>query len=56
MNWRKATYSSTGGESCVEVASDGGVYVRDTKQEGHVDRTVVMFTSEAWTRFTAALG
>jgi hypothetical protein len=55
MNWRKATYSSTGGESCVEVASDGSVYVRDTKQDGRADRTIVAFAPGAWARFTAGL-
>lgn len=48
MNWRKSSYSGNGGSSCIEVASDGAVMVRDT-----TDRTgpVLGFTSEAWRRF-----
>lgn len=56
MNFRKSTYSSTGGASCIEVGSGpSAVLVRDTKQEGRPDRTVVEFTPRAWTRFTASL-
>ncbi|MGH3221763.1 MAG: DUF397 domain-containing protein [Streptosporangiaceae bacterium] len=47
-NWRKASYSGTGGSNCVEVASDSHVAVRDTQ-----DRTgpVLRFTPGAWRRF-----
>lgn len=46
--WRKASYSNGQG-SCVEVG-DGlnDVLVRDTKQEGRTDRTVVAFSAKAW--------
>jgi hypothetical protein len=48
MNWRKSSYSGNGGSSCIEVASDGAVVVRDT-----TDRTgpVLRFTPDAWREF-----
>jgi hypothetical protein len=48
LNWRKSTYSGTGGSNCIEVASDGAVRVRDTK-----DRTgpTLRFSPDAWRRF-----
>ncbi len=49
MNWRKSTYSSNGGATCVEVADHSDrVLVRDT-----TDRTgpVLRFSSETWLRF-----
>jgi Domain of unknown function (DUF397) len=48
MNWRKSSYSGGNGGSCIEVASDGAVMVRDT-----TDRTgpMLQFTSDAWRRF-----
>jgi hypothetical protein len=48
MNWRKSSYSGNGGSSCIEVASDGAVMVRDTK-----DRTgpVLHLSPAAWRRF-----
>jgi len=52
MNWRKSSYSGNGGSSCVEVASDGAVVVRDT-----TDRTgpVLAFSSAAWLQLVAEL-
>jgi uncharacterized protein DUF397 len=52
MNWRKSSYSGNGGSSCIEVASDGAVVVRDT-----TDRTgpVLAFSSAAWLRLVAEL-
>ena len=52
MNWRKSSYSGNGGSSCIEVASDNAVVVRDT-----TDRTgpVLRFTPDAWRRFAAGL-
>lgn len=52
--WRKSTYSSANGGSCVEVAdAPGAVAVRDTKEHHLGDaRTVLGFTSGAWRRFT----
>lgn len=52
MDFRKSSYSNGSGGECVEVAADGAVYVRDTKQDG---RAVVTFTPGAWGRFTAAI-
>lgn len=50
--WRTASYSSTNGGSCVEVADNlpGRVLVRDTK-----DRAggVLAFTPAAWSIFVA---
>lgn len=54
--WRKSSYSSANGGSCVEIAdAPGTVLVRDTKQEGRADRTVVRFSPEAWAAFTVSL-
>lgn len=55
-NWRTASYSSAQGGACVEVANTPGlVAVRDTKQAGRADRTVVAFTPGAWQKFTASV-
>ncbi len=50
--WRKSTYSSNGGASCIEVgqATTHIVAVRDTKQHGR--GPVLRFTPGAWRRFT----
>ena len=52
MNWRKSSYSGGNGGSCIEVASDGAVVVRDT-----TDRTgpVLAFSSAAWRQLVAEL-
>jgi Domain of unknown function (DUF397) len=49
-NWRKSTYSSNGGASCVEVAGTDKILVRDT-----TDRSgpVLAFSAPAWKAFTA---
>lgn len=49
IGWRKSTYSSNGGASCIEVAAPGNVLVRDTKQDGA--GPVLRFTPAAWRRF-----
>jgi uncharacterized protein DUF397 len=52
-NWRKSTYSSNGGATCVEVGDAlHAVLVRDTK-----DRTgpVLQFSPAAWRRFGGQL-
>jgi hypothetical protein len=49
MNWRKSSHSGGNGGSCVEVASDGAVMVRDTKQVGQ--GPTLRFTPDAWRRF-----
>jgi Domain of unknown function (DUF397) len=48
-SWRKSSYSSTTGGNCVEVASDGGVLVRDTKDNGI--GPVLSVPAAAWSRF-----
>jgi Domain of unknown function (DUF397) len=48
--WRKSTYSSNGGASCIEVGQATRIIaVRDTKQHGQ--GPVLRFTSDAWRRF-----
>lgn len=56
-NWRKSSYSGSGGGNCVEVAGDARcVMVRDTRQArmGHA-RTVLTVTPDAWREFAASL-
>lgn len=52
--WRKSSYSGNA-NSCVEVghAADGGVGVRDTKQDGH--GPVLEFSPEEWRAFLTAI-
>lgn len=55
--WRKSSYSSAQGGTCVEVAdAPCAVLIRDTKQEplGNA-RTVLAVSPDAWTSFAASL-
>ena len=53
LNWRKASYSGSGGGNCVEVAdSEPAVLVRDTTNR---DGSTLTFSAEAWEQFTASL-
>jgi len=53
LNWRKASYSGSGGGGCVEVASsEPVVLVRDTTNR---DGGPLTFSIEAWEQFTASL-
>jgi hypothetical protein len=52
MDWRKSTYSEGNGGSCVEVASAGGVTIRDTTDRGGVTLNV---PADAWQRFLDTL-
>jgi Domain of unknown function (DUF397) len=53
LMWRKATYSSNGGGSCVETASNSGVIlVRDTTDR---DGGTLGFTADAWAAFLGTL-
>ncbi|MGH3201402.1 MAG: DUF397 domain-containing protein [Streptosporangiaceae bacterium] len=48
--WRKSTYSSNGGASCIEVGQATQIIaVRDTKQHGR--GPVLRVTAAAWRRF-----
>ena len=54
--WRKSSYSGNGGANCVETASsDGGVLVRDSKQNGGASRIVLNMPPSAWQRFTDSI-
>ena len=51
--WRKSSYSGNGGQDCVEVAGDGAVLIRDTKDRER--GPVLRVSPEAWAEFTASL-
>ena len=54
MKWRKSSYSSNGGDQCVEVGHDQRVVlVRDTKDHGHGQ--VHTFTTGEWCAFVASV-
>jgi hypothetical protein len=48
-SWRKSSHSSTTGGNCVEVASDDGVLIRDTTDNG--TGPVLGLTASVWSRF-----
>ncbi|MFC5018671.1 DUF397 domain-containing protein [Streptomyces lienomycini] len=51
--WFKSSYSTDGGEACVEMAVGGGrVLVRDSKQRRHA---VLAFRHASWCGFLAGL-
>jgi hypothetical protein len=50
--WRKSSYSTNGGATCVEVAAADVVMVRDTTNR---DGAVVTVTAAAWSAFLATL-
>jgi hypothetical protein len=53
LNWRKASYSGSGGGSCVEVADAAHVVlVRDTTDR---DGGTLIIPASAWQTFTTAL-
>jgi hypothetical protein len=51
--WRKSSYSSQSGGSCVEVATSGDVLVRDTTQNGA--GPVLSVSGAAWGAFLASV-
>ena len=52
--WRKSSYSSGSGGSCVETASAGGaVMVRDTTQNGN--GPMLSFDAATWQTFIKSL-
>jgi hypothetical protein len=51
IRWRKSTYSSNGGASCIEVGQAARIVaVRDTKQNGN--GPALRFPPATWRRFT----
>jgi hypothetical protein len=52
QTWRKSTYSDANGGSCIEVAAQGVILVRDTTNR---DGGTLAFDPEAWETFTASL-
>jgi hypothetical protein len=52
MEWRKSTYSSNGGQACVEVGTDGVILVRDTTDR---DAGTLAFSTETWQTFVSGL-
>jgi hypothetical protein len=53
LNWRKASYSGSGGGSCVEVADAAHVVlVRDTTDR---DGGTLIIPASAWQTFTASI-
>ena len=52
MEWRKSTYSSNGGQACVEVGKDGVILVRDTTNR---DGFTLSVPANAWQRFTDSI-
>lgn len=54
VSWRKSSYSSNGGDACVEVGhGQDVVLVRDTKDHGHGQ--VHAFMAEEWRTFVASV-
>jgi hypothetical protein len=52
-SWRKSSYSDGNGGDCVEVGTGArAVLVRDTTDR---DSGTLLFTAEAWQKFTNAL-
>jgi hypothetical protein len=50
--WRKSSYSGGNGGSCVEVANDGVIMVRDTTNR---DGGTLVFSAQAWAAFAATI-
>lgn len=50
--WRKSTYSDGNGGNCVEVASAGGIEVRDTTDR---EGATLSFSAGVWAEFITAL-
>jgi hypothetical protein len=52
--WRKSSYSTNGGQNCLEAASaPGAVLVRDSKDEGN--GPVLRLTAGDWARLTRSI-
>jgi hypothetical protein len=50
-DWRKSSYSGSGGGSCIEVASAERVSVRDSTDR---DGGTLSFSASAWQEFVAS--
>ena len=50
--WRKSTHSNANGGSCVEVATDDNILVRDTTDRAGFTLSV---PPAAWSRFLATI-
>lgn len=50
--WRKSSYSTNGGQDCVEVAGDGAILVRDTTDR---DGGTLVFSADAWASFVSGI-
>ena len=50
--WRKSSYSTNGGQNCVEVGGADAVLVRDTTDR---DGVTLRVPADAWAKFTASL-
>ena len=54
ISWRKSSYSSNGGDACIEVGlGPDAVLVRDTKDHGRGQ--VHSFTPEEWCAFVTQI-
>jgi hypothetical protein len=54
VSWRKSTFSSSGGDNCVEAGSrNGTVMVRDTKDHGRGQ--VHAFSADEWRAFVVGI-
>jgi hypothetical protein len=52
VDWRKSSYSSNGGQACVEVGKDGVILVRDTTDR---DGGTLAFSAATWQTFMTGL-
>jgi hypothetical protein len=51
-DWRKSSHSDANGGSCVEVASDNGVLIRDTTNR---DGFTLAISAGAWSAFLTTI-
>lgn len=52
VDWRKSSYSSNGGQTCVEVGQESGILIRDTTDRAGFTLEV---PASAWAKFLAAI-
>lgn len=51
-DWRKSSYSDANGGSCVEIASNDSVLIRDTTNR---DGITLNISARAWSAFLATI-